>query len=45
MLEKYKLKLGDEGYLDEHGRRTYLFYAIVCSVLVIILGYLFVKTL
>ena len=45
MLEKYKAKPGDEGYLDERGRSLYLICAIVCSILVIIVGYFFIKTL
>jgi len=41
MLEKYKLKPGDEGYLDEAGRTRYLIYAIGCTVLLFALVYLF----
>jgi len=44
-LEKYKAKPGDEGYLDEAGRRRYLIYASICSILLIVVGYFFIETL
>ena len=45
MLEKYKLKPGDEGYLDEAGRRRYLIYASICTALLLIVGYFFFKSI
>lgn len=43
MLEKYKLKPGDEGYLNEAGRRRYLIYASILTAILLLLGYLFFK--
>lgn len=39
-----KLKPGDEGYLNEAGRRRYLVYICILSILSVIFGYFVIKT-
>ena len=45
MLEEYKAKPGDEGYLDEAGRKRYLIYICILTPIIILVGYLFYTTL